>query len=125
MSKIEFEEGLNSLKREYSNEIFTPTDVLTKIAVLKSVKPSNPQKDVVWIRIQGRFKLVSYQGSEIIYLREKENKAAKRVLSTEELFEMLERLHKVEGDHTGRTRLYKRASEEIHGITERKCPIFC
>ena len=83
------------------------------------MKSSNPQKDVVkWIRINGRFKSVSYKGSEILYLREKENKAAKRVLSTEELFEKLEGLHKVEGDHTGRTRLYKRASEEFYGITE-------
>ena len=89
------------------------------------MKPSNPQKDVVkWIRIHGRFKLVSYQGSEILYLREKENKAAKRVLSTDELFETLERLHKVEGDHTVRTRLYIRASEEFYGITERICAIF-
>ena len=52
------------------------------------------------------------------------NKSAKRVLSTEELFDTLERLHKFEGDHTGRTRLYKRASQEFYGVTERVCGIF-
>ena len=80
MSRIEFEEGLNSLKRDYSSEIFTPTNILTKITILKSVNSSNPQKDVVkWIRIHGRFKLVSYQGSEILYLREKRTKQQKEL----------------------------------------------
>ena len=114
MSRIEFEEGLETLKRDYSSEIFTPTDILNIFTILESVKPSFPQKDVAkWKRIHDRFKLVSYQGSEIPYLREKEYKVAKRVLSTEELFETLEGLHKVEGNYTGRTRLYKRASEEF------------
>ena len=43
MSRIEFEEGWDLLKTHYSSEIFTPTDILIKIAKLKSMKPSFPQ----------------------------------------------------------------------------------
>ena len=47
-----------------------------------------------------------------------------RVLSIEELFDKLEMLHKIEGNHTGRTKLYKRASQEYHGVTEKICGLF-
>ena len=76
-----------------------------------------------WKRVHERFKLLSYQGTNIVYLRERKNHPAKRVLSTEELFDTLERLHKVEGDHPGRSRLDKRASQEFYGVTERVCGI--
>ena len=125
MSRSEFVENLYSLPRVYSSEIYTSADIATKIAILQSGKPNFPQKEVTkWKRVHERFKLLSYQGTNILYLRERKNQPAKRVLSTEELFDTLERLHKVEGDHPGRTRLYKRASQEFYGVTERVCGIF-
>ena len=45
-------------------------------------------------------------------------------MSTDELFNTLERLHKIEADHIGRTRLYKRASQKFYGITGKICGIF-
>ena len=39
-------------------------------------------------------------------------------------FDTLERLYKIEAEDTGRTRLYKRASQEFYGITEKICGIF-
>ena len=68
--------------------------------------------------------LNSCQGSKILYLKGKGGKTARRVVSTDQLFDTLERLHKIEADHTGRTRLYKRASQELYGITEKICGIF-
>ena len=68
--------------------------------------------------------LNSYQGRKILYLRGKKDKPARRVVSTDELFDTLEQLHKIKADHTGRTRLYKRASQEFYGINEKICDIF-
>ena len=59
-----------------------------------------------------------------MYLKSKTNAPAKRVLSVEELFDKLEMLHKIEGNHTGRTKLHKRASQEYHGVTEKICGLF-
>ena len=42
----------------------------------------------------------------------------------EELCDKLEMLHKIEGNHTGRTKLYKRVSQEYHGVTEMICGLF-
>ena len=79
MSRSEFVEKLNSLTRVYSSEIYTPADVATKIARLKSGKPCLPQKEVTkWKRLHERFKLLSYQGTNILYLRERKNHPAKQ-----------------------------------------------
>ena len=91
MSQSEFVEKLNSLPRVYSSEIYTPANIATKIAILQSAKPNLPQKEMTrWKRVHERFKLLSYQGINILYLRERKNKPAKRVLSTKELFDTLE-----------------------------------
>ena len=124
MSRCEFVEKPNSLPRVYSSEIYTPGDIATKIVILQSAIPNLPQKEMTrWKRLHERFKLLSYQGTNILYIRERNNQPAKRVLSTEELFDTLERLHKVEGYHTGRTRLYKRASPEF-AVLLRECVAF-
>ena len=69
-------------------------------------------------------KINSNHGEDILYLSGKGDKPGRRVLSTDDLFDTLERLHKVEADHTGRTRLYKRASQEFFGVTEKICGIY-
>ena len=124
MSRCEFVEKLNSLPRVYSSEIYTPGDIATKIVILQSAIPNLPQKEMTrWKRLHERFKLLSYQGNNILHIRERNNQPAKRVLSTEELFDTPERLHKVEGDHTGRTRLYKRVSPKFT-VSLRECVAF-
>ena len=85
MSRNEFVEKLNSLPRVYSSKIYTPADIATKIAIFQSAKPNLPQKEMTrWKRVNERFKLLSYQGTNILYLRERKNQPAKRVLSIEE-----------------------------------------
>ena len=125
MSRIEFNIELDSLTKDPSSEIFSSNDIDNKILCLNSRKPAGPKKETVkWQRVHDRFMLNSYQGSKILYLKSKGGKPARRVVSTDELFDTLERLHKIEADHTGRTRLYKRASQEFYGITEKICGIF-
>ena len=99
---------------------------MDKISLLQSTKPLVDQKNDLskWQRVHDRCELFSYQGREILYLKSKTNAPAKRVLSIEELFDKLEMLHKIEGNHTGRTKLYKRASQEYHGVTEKICGLF-
>ena len=91
MSRSEFVENLYSLPRVYSSEIYTSADIATKIAILQSGKPNFPQKEVTrWKRVHERFKLLSHQGTNILYLRKRKNQPAKRVLSTKELFEIIQ-----------------------------------
>ena len=66
----------------------------------------------------------TYRGTQILYLRGQREKPARKVLSTDDLFDTLERLHKFEADYTCRTRLYKRVSQEFYGVTEKMCGIF-
>ena len=47
----------------------------------------------------------------------------KRVLSVEELFDFIQRIH-LQFNHVRRIGLYKRISQEYHGITEKACKIF-
>ena len=113
MSRIEFNIELDSLTKDPSTEIFSSNDIDNKILCLNSRKPAGPKKETVrWQRVHDRFMLNSYHGSKILYLKGKGCKPARRVVSTDELFDTLERLHKIEADHTGRTRLYERASQE-------------
>ena len=47
----------------------------------------------------------------------------KRVLSIDETYDVLLRIH-LEQNHVRRIGLYKRVSQEFHGITEKTCNIF-
>ena len=47
----------------------------------------------------------------------------KRVLSIDELYDVLHRIH-LEQNHVRRIGLYKRVSQEFHGITEKACNLF-
>ena len=125
MSRVQFTEALNSLVKDPSSEVFSPTDIACKISCLLAPKPSEPKKEIIrWQRVHDKFMINTYRGTQILYLRGKGEKPARRVLSTDDLFDTLERLHKFEADHTGRTRLYKRASQEFYGVTEKICGIF-
>ena len=75
-------------------------------------------------RVQDRVELVSYQGTSILYLKGKKGRISRRVLSIEELYDTLDSLHRLEGNHTGRTRLYKNATLKYHGVTEKICSLF-
>ena len=78
MSRSEFVENLYSLPRVYSSEIYTSADIATKIAILQSGKPNFPQKEVTkWKRVHERFKLLSYQGTNILYLPRAKKSASK------------------------------------------------
>ena len=126
MSRSEFDKNIFSLSKDPSSATFTRDDIVDKISMLQSMKPLVDQKNDLskLQRVHDRYELFSYQGWEIIYLKSKTNAPAKRVLSIEELFDKLEMLHKIEGNHTGRTKLYKRASQEYHGVTEKICGLF-
>ena len=71
MSQSEFVEKLNSLPRVYSSEIYTPADIATKFAILQSAKTESPAEVTLWKRVHERFKLISYQGTKILFLRER------------------------------------------------------
>ena len=40
------------------------------------------------------------------------------------LLTILNKFHKYEDDHLGRTKLFKRVSQQYHGITEQMCSLF-
>ena len=94
--------------------------------MLKSAKSSVDHKKQLsrWQRIHDRFQLFSYQGTEILYHKGRNDTPARRVLALEEMFDTLDRNHKVDGNHTGRTKLYKRVSQELYGVTEKICNLF-
>ena len=67
---------------------------------------------------------MSYQGTNILYLKGKKDTVSKRVLAIDELYDTLDSLHELEGNHTGRTKLYKQAALKYHGVTEKICGLF-
>ena len=85
--------------------------------MLKSLKEK-------WLRVQSRYKIVNYQGTHILYLRETDTTAAKRVLATHKLFDVLTQFHKNEDDHPGRTKLFKRILERYNSVSENICGLF-
>ena len=76
------------------------------------------------MRLQKNYKLVSYQGTHILYKKEKGNTLSKRVIAIEEIFEKLDQLHQTEGKHFGRTKLYKSVNQQYYGITEEICGLY-
>ena len=70
------------------------------------------------------FKFLPYQSVKVLYLRNKDSSMPdKRVLSIDEMYDVLLRIH-LEQNHVRRIGLYKRVSQEFHGITEKTCNIF-
>ena len=124
--RSEFEASLSSLSTEPCSETFTRAEISNKITLLLRPKPSILRKKELsrWQMVKDRFELVSYEGRNFLYLTGKNNGIAKRVLSIEELFDTLHSLHRLEGNHTGRTKLYKHASLKHHGVTEKSCGLF-
>ena len=76
------------------------------------------------MRLQRNYTLVSYQGTHILYKKEKGHIPSKRVVAIEEIFEKLDQLHQAEGKHFGRTKLYKYVTQQYYGITEKICGSF-
>ena len=73
----------------------------TKYSASIAKNPAGPKKETVkWQRVHDQYMLNSYQGSKILYLEGKGDKPTRRVVTTHELFETLERLHKIKSDHT-------------------------
>ena len=52
MSRVIFTDALNSLIKDPSSEVFSPTDIACKISCLLAPKPSEPKKEIVrWQRV--------------------------------------------------------------------------
>ena len=126
MSRSEFEKSLLTVSKEASSGTYTRAEIADKITLLQSLKSSVLQKKELsrWQRVQDRFELVSLQGINILYLKGKKDTVSKRVLAIDELYDTLDSLHRLEGNHTGRTKLYKQAALKYHGVTEKICGLF-
>ena len=126
MSRSEFDQSLLTISTEPSSATFTRADIANKITLLKSTKPSVLQKNELsrWQRVQDCFELVSYQGTSVLYLKGKKDGISRRVLAIKELYDKLDSLYRLEGNHTGRTKLYKQATLKYHGVTEKICGLF-
>ena len=122
--KNKFLQAVNQLQRADHTSIYTKQDIADKISILRAAKPTRQSNEYwKWNRANKRFIIVSYQTSKILFLRGKCNEVNRRVLPIEDIYETIERLH-IELDHCGRTGLYKRISQEFHGITEKICHMF-
>ena len=122
----EFYDKLNSLiaSKDSTCQIFSKNEISAKINSLRSLRPERPSEVEKWMRLQKNYKLVSYQGTHILYKKEKGNTLSKRVIAIEEIFEKLEQLHQAEGKHFGRTKLYKSVAQQYFGITEEICGLY-
>ena len=96
---------------------FSPVDI-----VVSSIISGHTNKYIYIYR--KNYKLVSYQGTHILYKKEKGITRSKRVINIEEIFEKLDPLHQAEGKHFGRTKLYKSVTQQYHGITEEICGLY-
>ena len=94
---------------------------MSKISNHKSQKPKEKNKIQELQRIQNKFKLVTYQIVETLYLREYNRHKAKRVLAKDEIYDVLEELHMFTHEHSGRTKLFKRVYHHYLGVTEEMC----
>ena len=87
-------------------------------------EPQEHSSKLRWQRLRMRFKILPYQSVKVLYLRNKDsNMPDKRVLSIDEMYDVLLRIH-LEQNHVRRIGLYKRVSQEFHGITEKACNNF-
>ena len=124
MAKQEFLETIRSLPMTNRSELFSSVDIMEKINIMSGPKPTEHSSLLRWQRLHSRFKILPYQSVRVLYLRNKESDMPdKRVLSVEELFDVIQRIH-LQLNHVRRIGLYKRISQEYHGITEKACKIF-
>ena len=123
MPRSEFEKSLFTVSKWASSAAYTRAEIADKITLIQSLKLSVDQKKEPsrWQRVQDRFELVSYQGTNILYLKVKQDTISKRVLEIDELYDTLDSFHRLEGNHTGRTKHYKQAALKYHGVTEKIC----
>ena len=117
----DFYEKLNSIiaSKDSTCQIFSRNEVSAKIQSLQGLRPEGTNEVEKWMRLQRNYKLVSYQGTHILYKKEKGHTSSKRVFAIEEIFEKLDQLHQAEGKHFGRTKLYKNVTQQYYGITEK------
>ena len=105
-------------------QIFSREDINKKISSLLVSRPIETNEIEKWAIIQKNYNLVSYQGTHILYRKEKGDLPAKRVIAIEEIFETLDKIHQSEGKHFGRTKLYKNVAQQYYGITEKICGLY-
>ena len=87
-------------------------------------KPLAKKEAEKWMRVEKTYKLISYQGTNILYKKEKGSMPAQRVIAMDEMFDKLENIHHSEGRYCGRIRLYKHVAQHYHGITEGICGFY-
>ena len=124
MAKQEFIGEICSLPVTNRSELFSSADIHEKIAFMSNPVPQEHSSKLRWQRLHIRFKILPYQSVKVLYLRNKDaNMPDKRVLYIDEMYDVLLRIH-LEKNHVRRIGLYKRLSQEFHGITEKACNIF-
>ena len=123
MAKQEFLESISSLAVTNRSELFSLVDIHDKITFMSEPILEHSSK-LRWQRLHARFKILPYQSWKVLYLRNKDaGMPDKRVLSIDELYDVLHKIH-LEQNHVRRIGLYKRVSQEFHGITEKACNLF-
>ena len=124
MAKQEFIGEICSIPVTNRSELFSSADIHEKIAFMSNPVPQEHSSKLRWQRLHIRFKILPYQSIKVLYLRIKDaSMPDKRVLSIDEMYDVLLRTH-LEKNHVRRIGLYKRLSQEFHGITEKACNIF-
>ena len=81
--------------------------LLSPIPLLKSLTEK-------WLIVQSRYKIVNYQGTYILYLRETNTTPANRVLAKHDMFDVLTQIDKNE-------KIFKRILGRYHGVSEKVC----
>ena len=124
MAKQEFIDNICSLPVRNRSELFSSVGIHDKITFMSDPEPQEHSSKLRWQRLRMRFKILPYQSVKVLYLRNKDsNMPDKRVLSIDEMYYVLLRIHLVK-NHVRRIGLYKRVSQEFYGITEKACNIF-
>ena len=119
-----FLNSLKSLPSSYKSGLFTSEVIQEKISYILSPRTSLKNEADKWSRIKSKYSIRTYQCSNILFLKESSKHCAKQVIPITELFAILNKFHRFEDDHSGRTKLYKRVSQRYHGITEQVCGLF-
>ena len=123
MAKQAFLENIRSLPFTNRSELFSLVDIHNKITFMSDSIPEGHSSELRWQRLHARFKILPYQSWKVLYLRSNDaGMPDKKVLSIDELY-VIHWIH-LEQNHVRRIGLYKRVSQEIHGIIEKICNIF-
>ena len=79
--------------------------------------PQDHSSKLQWQRLHIRFKILPYQSVKV-FRNKDPSMPDKQVLSIDEMYDILHRIH-LEKNNVRRIGLYKRVSQEFHGITEK------